>query len=34
VYVRTRIKSILESIIRNMFIEMTLQNYAGIPLPH
>ena len=31
---RTRIKSVLESIIRNMFIEMTLQNYAGIPLPH
>ena len=31
---RTRIKSVLESIVRNMFIDMTLQNYAGIPLPH
>jgi hypothetical protein len=31
---RIRIKSVLESIIRTMFIEMMLQNYAGIPLPH
>lgn len=31
---RTRIKSVLELIIRNMFIEMTLKNYAGILLPH
>jgi len=29
-----RIKSVLESIIRGMVIEMTLQGYAGIPLPH
>ena len=29
-----RIKSVLESIIRGMLIEMTLQGYAGIPLPH
>lgn len=31
---RTRIKSVLESMIRTMYIEMTLQNYVGIPLPH
>jgi hypothetical protein len=29
-----RIKSVLEAIIRGMLIEMTLQGYAGIPLPH
>ena len=29
-----RIKTVLESIIRGMLIEMTLQGYAGIPLPH
>jgi len=29
---RTRIKSVLESIIRNMCIEMPLQNYTGIPV--
>ncbi len=29
-----RIKSVLELIIRGMVIEMTLQGYAGIPLPH
>ena len=29
-----RIRSVLESIIRGMIIEMTLQGYAGIPLPH
>jgi len=29
-----RLKSVLESVIRNMLIEMTLQNYVGIPLPH
>src|SRR5271157_462417 len=29
-----RIKSVLESIIRDMLIEMTLRGYAGIPLPH
>jgi len=29
-----RIKSVLESIVRGMVIEMTLQGYAGIPLPH
>jgi hypothetical protein len=31
---RTRIKNVLELIIRNTYIEMTQQNYAGIPLPH
>lgn len=31
---RIRIKTVLESVIRNMYLEMTLQNYAGIPLPH
>ena len=31
---RVRIRSVLESIIRGMLIEMTLQDYAGIPLPH
>jgi len=31
---RMRIRSVLETIIRGMFIEMTLQDYAGIPLPH
>ncbi len=31
---RVRIKSVLESMIRNMFLEMTLQSYAGVPLPH
>ncbi len=31
---RVRIKSVLESAIRNMYLEMTLQSYAGIPLPH
>ena len=31
---RVRIKSVLESVIRNMILEMTLQGYAGIPLPH
>lgn len=31
---RARIKSVLESIIRAMYLEMTLQNYVGIPLPH
>jgi hypothetical protein len=31
---RVRIKSVLESTIRNMYLELTLQNYAGIPLPH
>jgi hypothetical protein len=31
---RTRIKSVLESIICNMYIEMTLQNYTGIPIFH
>ncbi len=29
-----RIKSVIELIIRGMLIEMTLQGYAGIPLPH
>jgi len=29
-----RVKNVLESIIRGMLIEMTLQGYAGIPLPH
>ncbi len=29
-----RIKSVLESMIRTMYLEMTLQNYVGIPLPH
>lgn len=29
-----RIKSVLESIIRGMMIELALQSYAGIPLPH
>ncbi len=31
---RVRIRSVLESVIRNMFLEMTMQGYAGIPLPH
>lgn len=31
---RLRIRSVLESMIRNMFLELTLQGYAGIPLPH
>lgn len=31
---RIRIKSMMESIIRNTYIEMTLKNYAGIPQPH
>jgi hypothetical protein len=31
---RTRLKSLLESIIRNAYLEMSLQGYAGIPLPH
>ena len=31
---RVRIRSVLEAIIRGMYIEMTLQGYAGIPLPH
>ena len=31
---RTCIKSVLESIIRNMCIEMPLQNYTGIPILH
>lgn len=31
---RVRIKSVLESMIRNMVLEMTLQSYAGVPLPH
>jgi len=31
---RIRIKSVLESIIRNTYLEMTLRSYAGIPLPH
>lgn len=31
---RIRIKSVLESIIRNAYLEMTLRSYAGIPLPH
>jgi hypothetical protein len=29
-----RIRSVLETIIHGMFIEMTLQDYAGIALPH
>jgi hypothetical protein len=31
---RVRIKSVLESVIRNTYLEMTLQGYVGIPLPH
>ena len=31
---RNRIKSVMESVIRSTFIEMTLKGYAGIPLPH
>jgi hypothetical protein len=31
---RVRIKGVLESMIRNMYLEMTLQSYTGIPLPH
>lgn len=31
---RVRIKSVLEMIIRNAYLEMTLRDYAGIPLPH
>ena len=31
---RVRIRSVLVTIIRGMFIEMTLQDYAGIALPH
>ncbi|MCL4530538.1 MAG: hypothetical protein M1485_05045 [Chloroflexi bacterium] len=30
---RARIKSVLESMIRRMYVEMTSQNYVGIPLP-
>lgn len=31
---RVRIKSVLESMIRGMLLEMTLKGYAGIPQPH
>ncbi len=31
---RLRIKSVLESMIRSMLLEMTLRGYAGIPQPH
>jgi hypothetical protein len=31
---RNRIKSIMETVIRNTYVEMTLKGYAGIPLPH
>ena len=30
---RARIKGVLESMIRRMYVEMTLQDYVGIPLP-
>ncbi len=31
---RSRITALLESAIRNMLLDMDLQEYAGIPLPH
>lgn len=31
---RVRLKSVLESMIRSMLLEMTLKGYAGIPQPH
>lgn len=31
---RVRIKSVLESMIRGMLLELTLKGYAGIPQPH
>ncbi|HEX2697108.1 MAG TPA: hypothetical protein VHM28_05325 [Anaerolineales bacterium] len=34
IHERTRLTNVLESIIHNAYLEMTLQSYAGIPLPH